>query len=101
MAQRETRKRGEMPPKSGLISAFFSIFMILAAAAFESLFAQATSQDSSGGGAGYDPFGNSGGESDRAQKVEKDLKDAFQFFDCSLSKYEQIPAVSVRRPGLY
>jgi hypothetical protein len=84
MAQRDTRKRGEMPPKSGIIAAFLSIFFMMAAGAFESLFAQTTSQDSYGGGAGYDPFGNSGGDSDRAQKVEKDLKDAFQFFDCSL-----------------
>jgi curved DNA-binding protein CbpA len=88
MAQRDTRKRGEMPPKSGFMGVFLSIFLMMASSAFESLFAQATSQDSSGGGAGYDPFGNSGGESDRAQKVEKELKDAFQFFDCSLSEVQ-------------
>jgi hypothetical protein len=86
MPQRDTRKRGEMPPKSGFIGALLSTFLRMAAIAFELLFAQATSQDSYGGGAGYDPFGSNGGESDRAQKIEKDLKDAFQFFECSLSK---------------
>jgi hypothetical protein len=86
MPQRETRKRGEMPSKSGFIEAFLSNFLMMAAIAFESLFAQATSQESYGGGAGYDPFGSNGGESDRAQKIEKDLKDAFQFFECSLSE---------------
>jgi curved DNA-binding protein CbpA len=88
MVQRKTRKRGEMPPKSEFIGVFLSIILMMAAGIFKSLFAQATSQDSSGGGAGFDPFGNSEGESDRAQKTEKDLKNAFQFFDCSLSEVQ-------------
>jgi hypothetical protein len=94
MPQRDTRHRGGPPPKSGYIGAFITLFFMVAVNAFESLFAQTTSHDSSSGGtsgAGYNPFGSSGGgggDSDRSHKAENDLKDAFQFFDCSLSQVQ-------------
>jgi hypothetical protein len=90
MAQRDRRHRGEPPPKTGYIGALVTLFFMFAVGAFESLFAQTKSHDSSAGsGTGYNPFGSSGGgDSDRSKKAEKDLKDAFQFFDCSLSQVQ-------------